>query len=68
MQWFMAYLGGRRGRAAKSRREHDDDPPKGRGGSRRLRVMTALEHKGHTKARKGKTHGRSISRAVFDWV
>lgn len=62
------YLGGRRRRDAKSRRDDDDQQPRGRGGSRRLVVITATERNGKAKARKGKTHGRSISRAVFDWV
>ena len=59
------YLGGRRRRDAKPRCNDDDQQPKGRGGSRRLTVIRVIERQGKAKARKDKTHGRSISRAVL---
>ena len=50
------YLGGKRRKRAKSRRDPDDDQPVGRGGSRRKMVMVATERGGRARASKGRTH------------
>ncbi len=61
------YIGGKRRRDAKSKRDSDDDQPKGRGGSRKMMAVTAVERDGKAKARKGRTHSeRTIAGAVFD--
>ena len=50
------YLGGKRRKRAKLRRNPDDDEPVGRGGSRRKMVMVATERDGRARAAKGETH------------
>lgn len=63
------YIGGKRRRDSKSKRDSDDDQPKGRGGSRKTMAVTAVELDGKAKARKGRTHSeRTIAGAVFDWL
>ena len=63
------YIGDKRRRDAKSKRDSDDDQPKGRGGSRKMMAVTAVERDGEAKARKGRTHSeRTIAGAVFDWL
>ena len=43
------YLGGKRKRDQKSRRDDDATPPKGRGGSRKAMVVTAVERGGKAR-------------------
>ncbi|WP_264186232.1 IS1595 family transposase [Hydrogenophaga taeniospiralis] len=63
------YIGGKRRRDAKSKRDSDDDQPKGRGGSRKMMALTAVERDGKAKARKGRTHSeRAIAGVVFYWL
>lgn len=63
------YIGGKRRRNVASKRDNDDDQPKGRGGSRKMMAVTAVERDGKAKARKGRTHSeRTIAGAVFDWL
>ena len=63
------YIGGKRRKTAASKRDKDDDQPKGRGGSRKMMAVTAVERNGRAKARKGRTHsGRIIAGAVFQWL
>lgn len=63
------YIGGKRRRDSKSKRDSDDDQPKGRGGSRKMMAVTAVERDGKVKAHKGQTHSeRTIAGAVFDWL
>lgn len=50
------YLGGKRRKGQKSKRDKDDDQPKGRGGSRKTMVAVATERDGKARAAKGKTH------------
>lgn len=43
--------------------------PRGRGGSRKMMPITAVERDGKAKARKGRPHSeRTIAGAVFDWL
>jgi transposase-like protein len=63
------YIGGKRRRDQASKRDNDDDQPRGRGGSRKLMAVTAVERDGRAKARKGRTHSeRTIAGAVFEWL
>lgn len=63
------YIGGKRKRKATSKRDNDDDQPKGRGGTRKMMAITAVERDGKAKARRGRTHSeRTIAGAVFDWL
>lgn len=63
------YVGGKRRRDQKSKRDTDDDQPKGRGGSRKMMVVTAVERGGMAKARRGKTHSeKTLATTVFEWV
>ena len=63
------YIGGKRRRDQASKRDDADEQPKGRGGTRKLMAVAAVERGGKAKARKGRTHSeRTIARAVFDWV
>ncbi len=63
------YLGGKRRRDAKSKRDSDDGQPKGRAGSRKMMAVVAVERDGKAKARKGKMHGgATIARAAFEWL
>jgi transposase-like protein len=50
------YLGGKRRKGTKSRRDPDDDQPKGRGGTHKKMVMVATERGGRARATKGETH------------
>jgi ISXO2-like transposase domain len=50
------YFGGKRRKRATSRCDPDDQPPTGRGGSRRKMVMVATERGGRARAAKGDTH------------
>ncbi len=60
-------MGGKRRKGQASRWDDDDDQPKGRGGSRKMMAVTAVERGGKAKARKGKTHSeRVIARAIYD--
>jgi hypothetical protein len=62
------YLGGRRTTRRASRRDPDDQQPKGRGGPRKGMVMVAVERGKHGKARamRGGTHGaRTIATFVY---
>lgn len=63
------YIGGKRKCDQKSQRDNDDDQPKGRGGSRKMMAVAAVERDGRAKARKGRTHSeRTIATAVFEWL
>jgi transposase-like protein len=63
------YIGGKRRKDQKSKRDSDDDQPKGRSGSRKMMAVTAVERDGKAKARKGRTHSaRTLANAVFDWA
>lgn len=63
------YIGGKRQRDAKSKRDDDDDQPKGRGASRKMMTLAAGERDGCAKARKGRTRPeRTIARAVIEWL
>ena len=63
------YLGGKRRKDAKSKRENDDDQPKGRGGSRRTMVTVATERGGRARAKRGMTHsGSTIANFVYENV
>ena len=63
------YVGGKRRKGEKSKRDGDDDQPKGRGGSRKMMVVTAVERGGKARATKGKTHsGRTIAQTVYKWL
>jgi transposase-like protein len=61
------YLGGKKGAKGKtSKRDHDDDQPIGRSGSRKAMVTVATERGGRARAAKGRTHsGRTIASFVF---
>jgi transposase-like protein len=61
------YLGGKkRAKGEASKRDGDDDQPKGRGGSRKAMVTVATEREGRARAAKGKTHsGRTIAEFVL---
>lgn len=50
------YLGGKRRKGEASKRDKDDDQPKGRGGSRKVMVAVAVEREGRAKAKKAGTH------------
>jgi transposase-like protein len=50
------YVGGKRKRGQKSRRDSDDDQPKGCGGSHKAMVVTAVERGGKARAKKAGTH------------
>ena len=50
------YLGGKRRKGAASKRDSDDDQPKGRGGSRKGMVAVAVERAGKARAKKAGTH------------
>lgn len=63
------YIGGKRRRDQASRRDNDDDQPKGRGGSRKIMAVVGVERDGKAKARKGRTHSeRTIASAVYEWL
>jgi transposase-like protein len=61
------YLGGKkRAKGQASKRDHDDDQPMGRSGSRKSMVVVATERGGRARAGKGRTHsGRTIANFVF---
>jgi hypothetical protein len=61
------YLGGkRRKKNQTSRRDSDDDQPKGRAGTRKSMVVVAVERGGKAKAKRGGTHGeRTIASFVY---
>ena len=62
------YIGGKRRKGQVSKRDKDDEQPNGRGGSRKMMAITAVEREGEAKARRGETHsGRTIATAVYDW-
>lgn len=51
------YLGGKkRKKGERSKRDHDDDQPTGRAGSRKSMVTVAVERSGRARAAKGRTH------------
>jgi ISXO2-like transposase domain len=52
----QTYVGGKRKRGQESSRDGDGDQPKGRGGSRKAMVVTAVERRGRARAKKGGTH------------
>ena len=60
-------LGGKkRAKGQASKRDHDDDQPMGRSGSRKSMVTVATERGGRARAAKGRTHGgRTIANFVF---
>jgi ISXO2-like transposase domain len=63
------YVGGKRRRDTKSRRDKDDDQPRGRGGSRKAMVVTAVERGGKARAKRAKTHSeRTIATFLFGHV
>ena len=49
-------IGGKRKRGQKSKRDGDGDQPKGRGGSRKAMVVTAVGRGGKARAKRGGTH------------
>lgn len=61
------YLGGKASKKGrKSKRDADDDQPKGRSGTRKSMVTVATERGGRARAAKGKTHSeRTIATFVF---
>ena len=60
------YVGGKRTRGQKSKRDKDGDQPKGRGGSRKAMVVTTVERGGRVKAKRGGTHSEmTIARLLF---
>jgi hypothetical protein len=63
------YIGGKRRRDQASKRDNDDDQPKGRGGSRKIMAVVGVERDGKAKARKGRMHSeRTIASAVYEWL
>ena len=63
------YIGGKARKTRASKRDSDDDQPKGRGGSRKMMAVAAVERGGRAKARRGRTHSeRTIAGAVFEWL
>lgn len=50
------YVGGRRKRGKASKRDDDDSQPKGRGGSRKAMILTAVERGGRVRAKRAGTH------------
>jgi transposase-like protein len=51
------YVGGKkRKKGQASKRDSDDDQPKGRGGSRKMMATVAVERGGKARVRKGRTH------------
>jgi hypothetical protein len=59
-------IGGKRKRGQKSKRNGDGDQPKGRGGSRKAMVVSALERGGKARAKRGGTHSeRTIATFLF---
>jgi hypothetical protein len=59
-------VGGRRKRGKASKRDDDDSQPKGRGGSRKTMVLTAVERGGKVLAKRGGTHSElSIARFLY---
>jgi transposase-like protein len=64
------YLGGKaRKKGQKSKRDSDDDQPKGRSGARKSMVTVAAERGGRARAAKGQTHSeRTIARFVLNNV
>jgi len=64
-----AYVGGKRKRGQTSRKDDDRDQPRGRGGSRKAMVVTAVERGGKVRARRARTHSeRTIATFLFDNV
>jgi hypothetical protein len=60
------YIGGKRKRGQQSKRDGDGDQPKGRGGSRKAMVVTAVERGGKARAKRGGTHSeRTIATFLF---
>jgi|GEM_PF-2532336 len=64
------YIGGNgRQRGQTSKRDGTADQPKGRGGSRKMMAVTAVERGGKARARKGMTHsGHIIVNALYAWL
>jgi transposase-like protein len=64
------YVGGKkRKKGQASKRDSDDDQPKGRGGSRKMMATVAVERGGKARVRKGRTHSeRTIAAFVYDVV
>ena len=68
VEFDETYIGGKRRRGQKSKRDDDDDQPMGRGGTRKMMAVTAVERGGKARARKGPTHSeRTIATAVYEW-
>ncbi|HEX8809084.1 MAG TPA: IS1595 family transposase [Xanthobacteraceae bacterium] len=66
-----AYLGGKRTTKRASKRDPDNQQPKGRGGSRKSMVMVAVERgkRGKARAKRGGPHGaRTIATFVYSNV
>lgn len=59
------YLGGKRRKNQTSRRDSDEDQPKGRGGSRKAMVVVGVERSGRAKAKRGGTHSE---RTIADFI
>jgi hypothetical protein len=60
------YVGGKRRKHTKSRRDKDDDQPRGRDGSRKAMVVTAVERGGKARAKRARTHSeRTIATFLF---
>jgi transposase-like protein len=56
------YLGGKRKRGTRSKRDDDGNQPKGRGGTRKGMVVAAVERGGKARAKRSGTHsGRTIA-------
>ena len=64
------YLGGKkRAKSETSKRDDDDDQPKGRSGSRKAMVTVATEREGRARAAKGRIHsGKTIATFVLNNV
>lgn len=54
------YIGGKRRKGEASKRDSDDDQPKGRGGSRKTMVAVAVERGGKAKAKRAGTHSEMV--------
>jgi transposase-like protein len=63
------YLGGKGRGDRKSKRDDDDDQPRGRRGSRKTMVLVATERGGRARAQRGETHSaRTIANFVYENV
>lgn len=68
------YVGGKRAKGETSKRDSDDDQPRGRGGSRKSMVTVAVERRDDTKpgrarARRAATHsGKDIAKFIYENV